>query len=165
MATKEMVWNIEVEGVPYKIVFDKSKVSVNGAEPVKLNKLKKKSSSWETHYSIPIAEKEAVLHIRQFSAPVLSYEDRDCSTGEAYVPLKAPFWVWIFVVLHALDFFLIIGGAIGGVLQALVISMMVAVSTNQKKSTGVRVLACLGIWLASTIVQFIFAVGLVLLME
>ena len=164
MAAKEKVWNIEVEGVPYRITFAKNQVTVNSAEPVKLGKLKKTGNSWETHYSIPIADKEAVLHIKQFGAPVLSFQGRDCSTGEEYVPAKIPGWVWIFVVLHALDFFLLIGGAIGGALQVLVIGIMISVSTNQKKSTAVRVLTCLGIWLVSSIVQFILALGLLSIM-
>ena len=162
MAAKEMVWNIEVEGIPYRIVFNKNKVSVNNAEPVKLSKLAKTGNSFETHYSIPLAGKEAILHIKQFGAPVLSFEDRDCSTGEPYVPTKIPGWVCVFVVLHALDFFLLIRGAIGGAIQALVIGIMVSVASNTKKSTTARVLTCLGIWLASTIVQFVFALGLTL---
>lgn len=164
MAAKEMVWNIEVEGIPYRIVFNKNKVSVNNAEPVKLGKLPKTGNSFETHYSIPLAGKEAVLHIKQFGTPILSFEGRDCSTGEPYVPAKLPGWVWVFVVLHAIDFFLLIGGAIGAALQVLVISVMMSVSTNAKKSTTARVLTCLGIWLVSSIVQLIFAVGLALLM-
>ena len=157
MAANEMVWNIEVQGVPYKIELKKNRVSVNGREPVKLAKLKRSGSTWETNYSIPIeGEEEAVLHIRQFSAPILTYKDIDCSTGEQFVPLKVPAWVWIFVVLHAIDFFLMIGGAIGGALQAFVICLMVSVSAKKEKSLASRVFTCLGIWLLSTIVQLVF---------
>lgn len=61
----------------------------------------------------------------------------------------------MFVVLHALNFVLILGGAVGGAIQALVISCILSVSSNQKKSTGVRALSCSGIWILSTIVQVI----------
>lgn len=161
MAAKEKVWNFEVQGIPYRIELKKNKVSVNGNEPVKLNKLARKSSLLETNYSLMVEGKEAVIHIRQFGAPILSYDGKDCATGEEYVPAKVPGWAWIFIVLHAIDFFILIGGAIGAALQVLIIAAMAAVAANTKKSTAVRVLACVGIWLLSTIVQFILAVWLV----
>lgn len=161
MAAKEKVWNFEVQGIPYRIELKKNKVSVNGNDPVKLNKLARKSSLLETNYSLMVEGKEAVIHIRQFGAPILSYDGKDCATGEEYVPAKVPGWAWIFIVLHAIDFFILIGGAIGAALQVLIIAAMAAVAANTKKSTAVRVLACVGIWLLSTIVQFILAVWLV----
>ena len=164
MAAKEMVWNFQVQGIPYKIELKKNQVSVNGAEPVKLNKLTRKSNFIETNYSIMIEGKEAVLQIKQFGAPVLSYDGRDCATGEEYIPLKMPGWTWVFIVLHAIDFFFLIGGAIGGVVQVLIVAAMASVASNTKMSTGVRVLACLGIWLVSTVVQFILACGIVVLL-
>lgn len=164
MAAKEMVWNFEVQGIPYRVELKKNAISVNGAEPVKLNKLARKSSLTETHYSMMIEGKEAVLHVRQFGAVVLSYDGRDCATGEEYIPAKMPGWAWVFIVLHAIDFFFLIGGAIGGILQVFIVTAIAAVSSNRKKSTGVRVLVCIGIWLLSTIAQFILAVGIASLM-
>ncbi len=164
MAAKEMVWNFEVQGIPYRVELKKNAISVNGAEPVKLNKLAKKSSLTETHYSMMIEGKEAILHVRQFGAVVLSYDGRDCATGEEYIPAKMPGWAWVFIVLHAIDFFFLIGGAVGGILQVFIVTAIAAVSSNRKKSTGVRVLVCIGIWLLSTIAQFILAVGIASLM-
>lgn len=164
MAAKEMVWNFEVQSIPYRIELKKNKVSVNGTEPVPLNKLTKKSNLIETNYSIMIEGKEAVLHIRPFATPALSYDGRDCATGQEYVPMKVPGWAWIFVFLHGIDFFLLIGGAIGGALQAFIIIAMMSIASDTKKSTGTRVLACTGIWLVSTVVQFILALGLALLL-
>lgn len=159
MAT-EMVWNFEVQGMPYKVELKKNKVSVNNAEPVKLTTLARKSSFWETHYSMMIEGKEAVIHIKQFASPVLSYDGKDCATGEEYVPTKVPAWAWIFIVLHAVDWIFLIGGALGGVIQALIIAAIASVSSNTKKSTGTRVLVCLVIWLLSTAVQFVLALWL-----
>lgn len=156
----EMVWNLEIQGIPYKVELKKNKVSVNNAEPVKLTKLAKKSSLWETHYSIMLEDKEAVLHIKQFSNPVLSYDGKDCATGEEYVPAKMPGWAWVFIVLHLVDWFLLIGGAIGGAIQGIVIAALVSVSSNTKKSTGMRVLVCVGILLLSTVVQLVLALWL-----
>ena len=164
MAAKEMVWNFEVQGIPYRVELKKNAISVNGAEPVKLNKLAKKSSLTETHYSMMIEGKEAILHVSQFGAVVLSYDGRDCATGEEYIPAKMPGWAWVFIVLHAIDFFFLIGGAIGGILQVFIVTAIAAAASNRKKSTGVRVLVCIGIWLLSTIAQFILAVGIASLM-
>lgn len=47
----------------------------------------------------------------------------------------------------------------------LVIAALAAVASNPKKTTGVRVLACVGIWLLSTAVQFILALGIASLMS
>lgn len=164
MAAKENIWNFEVQGIPYRVELKKNKVSVNNAEPVKLSKLARKSNLLGTNYSMMIEEKEAVLHITQFGAPVLSYDGRDCATGEEYIPRKVPGWAWVFIILHAIDFFLLVGGAIGGVIQVLVIAAMASVASNTKKSTGMRVLVCVGIWLLSTIAQFILALGIASLM-
>ena len=158
---KEMVWNFEIQNIPYKIELKKNKLSINNAEPVKLNKFSRKSNLMETNYSILIEGKEAVLHIRQFGAPILSYEGRDCATGEEYIPAKVPVWGWIFVVLHVLDWFFLIGGAIGAVIQVLVIAAIATVASNTKKSTGMRIAVCAGIWLLSSAVQFVLAMWLV----
>lgn len=156
----EMVWNFEVQGIPYKVELKKNKVSINNGEPIKLTKLARKSNFWETHYSMMIEGKEAVIHIKQFGAPVLSYDGRDCATGEEYVPTKVPGWAWVFIVLHAADWFFLIGGAIGGAIQAVVIAAIASVSANTKKSTVTRVLVCLGIWLLSTAAQYVLALWL-----
>lgn len=161
---KEMVWNFEVQGVPYKVELKKNKVSINNAEPVKLTKLARKSSLWETHYSMMIEGKEAVIHIKQYGNPVLSYDGKDCATGEEYVPTKVPVWAWVFIVLHIADWFFLIGGAIGAAIQVLVLAAIAAVSSNTKKSTGMRVLVCAAIWLLSTAVQFVLASWLVSLL-
>lgn len=47
MAAKEMVWNFEVQGIPYKVGLKKNTVSINDAEPVKLSKLARKSTLLE----------------------------------------------------------------------------------------------------------------------
>ncbi len=163
MAAKETIWNFEAQGIPYRIELKKNKVSVNGAEPMKLNKLARKSNLLETNYSMMIEGKEATIHIRQFGKTILSYDGRDCATGEEYIPVKVPGWVWFFVVLHAIDFLFLIGGALGGVIQVLIIVAMASVASKTQKPTAIRVLACAGIWLLSTIVQFVLAMGIYLL--
>lgn len=151
----EKVWNFEVQGIPYKVELNKNKVSINNGEPMKLTKLARKSNLFETQYFMMIEGKEAALHIKQFGAPILSYDGKDCATGEEYIPTKIPGWAWVFIVLHAADWFFLIGGALGGVIQALVIAAIASVASNTKKPTGTRVLVCVGIWLLSTAAQYL----------
>lgn len=161
MAAKETVWNVVVDDIPYKIEYKKNQVSVNGGQSYALKKLKKGNGGLDTEYYVPVGDKEVVLHVRQFATPALTYEGKDCSTGEEYVPMKMAKWVWVFIILHAINFFLIIGGAVGGAIQGGVIYAMISVSADQKKSTSTRVLTCLAIWLISTVVEFILALLLV----
>lgn len=157
MAAKEKIWNITVEDVPYKIEFSKNKVSVNGSEPIKVGKIQKESHAFDTKYFIPVGNKVAELHIRPMAEPVLSYEGRNCETGEIYAPIPFPKWGWVFVVLHAINFFLFVGGAIGGALLAILLWLTSGIAMDEKKPELTRVLQCLGIWLGATVLEFIFA--------
>lgn len=151
-----MVWNFEAQNIPYRIEYEKNKISINNAEPVKLRKFTYKNADiLGQDWSIPLEGTEAVLHIRAFRAPVLSYNGRDCATGEEYIPAKVPGWTWVFIILHAIDFFLILGGALGGGIQAAVNMLIASVASNTKRSIGVRILMCAGIWLLSTALQFV----------
>lgn len=76
------------------------------------------------------------------------------------MPMTIPGWAWVFVVLHALNFFLLLGGAVGGAIQGGVICLMLSISANPKKATGVKVLFCAGIWIVSTILQLLLVVML-----
>lgn len=58
--------------------------------------------------------KTALLVIRSMSTPQLVIDNRDCATGEEYVPVKLPVWAYAFVVLHCINF---INGAIGWIWQ------------------------------------------------
>ena len=62
MAAKTFSWNITVDEVSYKIELTKNKVTVNGGEPVKLNKLKQQSKYPNMEYYIPVGSKEVVLN-------------------------------------------------------------------------------------------------------
>ncbi len=153
MAAKNKVWNIYVEGNPYKVELVKNKIAINDGTPLKLTQLKKlKSNTVEANYELPIESGDVVLHIRG-SEYLLSYRNRDCETGEEYIPMTIPKWVWIFVVLHALNFGLLLGGAIGGAIQGGVICILLSIAANQKMGTGKKVFTCAGIWIISTIIQ------------
>lgn len=164
MAAKTYSWNIVVDEVSYKIELTKNKVSVNGADPVKLNKLKQQAKYPHMEYYIPVGSREVVLNIPQGKEPVLTMDGRDCVTGEPFEMVPMPKWTWVFIVLHIINFFLIIGGAIGGALAGCFCMTTTMIASDTKMSTGKRVGICVAIWLGASVLEFILAVVIGMMM-
>lgn len=158
MAKKQDVWNVAVNGLPYKIQLAKNKISINDGEEVKLKKFRHKSNFPNMEYYIPVADKELVLYVGQSFGTVLTMDGRDCLSGEVFEAPVMPKWAWIFIVLYIIDFTLLIGGAIGGAINAAMAYFTIDVASNTKKSLGKRVAICIGSWLVATIGEFILAV-------
>ena len=153
----QMDWDVEVDGVPYKIEFNKNTISVNGNEPMKLKALRWEQKFPDMLYYIPVGGKEAILHVNKMGAVSLEFEGKDCVTGEDYVKAVMPVWAWIFVILHGINFFTIVGGAIGGALIALMFMLTTTVASNSKMTTTARVLTCAGIWVLATMGEVVLA--------
>lgn len=165
MAAKVYAWKIMVDEVPYKIELTKNKVTVNDGEPVKLNKLKQQSKYPNMEYYIPVGNKEVVLNLPQGREPVLTMEGRDCVTGEPFEMTELPKWAWIFVVLHLINFFLIIGGAVGGACLGGFSVLTTMIASNNTMSTSKRVGICVAIWLGASVLEFILAIVLTVLLS
>lgn len=157
MAAKTFSWNINVDEVSYRIELMKNKVTVNGGEPVKLNKLKQQSKYPNMEYYIPVGSKEVVLNVRPGGEPVLTMDGRDCVTGEPFELVAMPKWAWVFVVLHGLNFFLLIGGAIGGACFGGLSALTISLASNREMSKGKRIGICVAIWLVATVIEFVLA--------
>lgn len=71
---------------------------------------------------------------------------------------KMPMWVYIFFVLYLGNFLFLIGGGIGGALNALFAHRSMVIASNYEKKTIIRVLSCLGLWVGSVIIEIILAV-------
>ena len=95
--------------------------------------------------------KTALLVIRSMSTPQLVIDNRDCATGEEYVPVKIPGWAYVFVVLHCINF---INGAIGWIMAVIGIALTTSVSCNKKFSVIVKVLLDLAILILAYAVVF-----------
>lgn len=151
-------WNVNVgEGSGYHVILEKNKLTINDDEPVKLTSFKSKSSMLGVSYEVPLGSQTAILYLYN-GKPTLTLNGRDCKTGEPYEPAKMPVWGWVFVVLYVVNFFLIIGGAIGGAISAGFAAISAGISANTKLSTVARVLICVGIYIAVTVVSLIIAV-------
>ena len=121
-------WNVKIDERMYDIELKGRKLLVNG-EVMKLGPYRKKTGLTHEEYEVPIGSKKALLVIRNLSAPVLAIDNRDCATGEEYVPVKMPGWSYVFVVLHCLNFF---NGAIGALLAIIGIALTTSISCNRK---------------------------------
>ena len=91
------------------------------------------------------------------NSSVLVIDNKNCDTGEEYVPIKTPGWAYIFVVLHCLNF---LSGALGAAFAVIGIMLTVSISSNRKMNVVVRVLLDLAILVVAVIA--IFAVALML---
>lgn len=143
-------WNVKIDEQMYNLELKGKKLIING-ETLKLNKYKKKTGLIHEEYEVPVGSKTALLVIRSMSAPQLVIDNKDCATGEEYVPIKLPVWSYVFVVLHCINF---INGAIGCAMAVIGIALTTSVSCNKKFSAIVKVLLDLAILVLAYAVVF-----------
>lgn len=143
-------WNVKIDERMYDIQLKGKKLIVNG-DTLKLKDYRKKMGLTYEEYEVPIGSKKALLVIRNLSAPVLAIDNRDCATGEEYVPIKMPGWSYVFVVLHCLNFF---NGAVGALLAIIGVALTTSISCNRRMNVAVRVLLNIVIVVISVILIF-----------
>lgn len=143
-------WNVKIDEQMYNLELKGKKLTING-ETLKLNKYKKKTGLIHEEYEVPVGSKTALLVIRSMSAPQLVIDNKDCATGEEYVPIKLPVWSYVFVVLHCINF---INGGIGWIMAVIGIALTTSVSCNKKFSVIVKVLLDLAILVLAYAVVF-----------
>ncbi|MDE5910212.1 MAG: hypothetical protein K2H52_15955 [Lachnospiraceae bacterium] len=130
------LWNVKIDEQMYNVELKGRKLTVNG-ENIKLRKYRKKSGLIHEEYEFPIGSKTAFLDLRNMNGSVLVIDNKDCATGETYVPVKVPGWAYIFIVLHCLNF---LNGAIGGAMAVIGMMLTAAISSNRKINVILRVL-------------------------
>lgn len=103
-------WNVKIDEQSYDVALkNANKLMINGEE-LKLKAYKKKTGLVHTEYEVPVGTKTALLIIRSMGTPQLIIDNKDCATGEDYVPVKLPKWAYIFIVLHCIN---VLNGALG----------------------------------------------------
>lgn len=138
----------------YEIKLVNKKITVNG-ETLKKADYKKKTGLVTEEYEFSVGSKTALLVIKNLSAPQLVIDNKDCATGEEYVPVKLPKWSYIFIVLHCVNF---LNGALGVLLAVIGIALTTSISNNRKMNAGVRVL----LDLAVLVIMFVLTFGVAL---
>lgn len=106
-------------------------------------------------YEFSIGSKTALLIMKNMTAPQLVIDNKDCATGEEYVPVKLPKWSYIFIALHLINF---LNGALGALLAIMGIALTTSISNNRKMNTMVRVLLDLAILALAFVLTFGIAV-------
>lgn len=150
------LWNVKIDEQMYNVELKGRKLLVNG-EDIKLKKYRKKSGLIHEEYEFPLGSKTAFLDLRNMNGSVLVIDNKNCATGEEYVPMKMPKWAYIFVVLHCLNF---LNGALGAAMAVIGIMLTASISSNRKMNVVVRVLLNLAILVVAVIA--IFAIALML---
>ena len=150
------LWNVKIDEQMYNLELKGKKLLVNG-EDIKLKKYRKKTGLIHEEYEFPLGSKTAFLDLRNMNSSVLVIDNKNCDTGEEYVPIKTPGWAYILVVLHCLNF---LNGALGAAFAVIGIMLTVSISSNRKMNVVVRVLLDLAILVVAVIA--IFAVALML---
>ena len=133
-------WSVVIDEKPYAVQLNNRKLLING-EKVKLKSYKKKIGLLESliseEYEIPLGSKTALLVLQNMKSPQLVIDNKDCATGEEYVPLNMPKWSYLFILLHFANF---INGAIGCAFAIVGIAATTAVSANKKFSAAVKLI-------------------------
>lgn len=130
-------WNVVIEDTGYKVELKNNKIALINGREYRLKDYKKKTGLLHTEFELPLGTKPASLIVRSMSAPQLVIDDRDCETGEEYVPLTLPVWAYVFVVLHCANF---LNGALGAALAVIGIMLTMNISCNKKINVAARVL-------------------------
>ena len=149
-------WSVKIDERAYDIELKGRKLMVNG-DVLKLSQYKKKTGLTHEEYEVPIGSKKALLVMKNLSAPVLAIDNRDCATGEEYVPIKMPAGSYVFLVLHCLNFF---NGAVGALLAIIGLALTTSISCNRKMNVAVRVLLNVAVVIIS--VSLVFGIALLI---
>lgn len=150
-------WDVRVDEKAYTVERRGAKVLVNG-EAFKFRKLYNKRGFFHSEYRVPVGSKMALLVVNMMGSARLIIDDKDCATGEDYVPQKLPGWAWIFVVLHFIN---CLNGAIGALVAVIGLMATYSVSCNRKINVVVRVL--LDIVILAAALGIVFGIALAIL--
>lgn len=147
-------WNVKIDDQMYEVKLVNKKIIVNG-ETLNKTEYKKKANLISDEYEFSIGSKTALLIMKNMTAPQLVIDNKDCATGEEYVPVKLPKWSYIFIALHLINF---LNGALGALLAIMGIALTTSISNNRKMNTMVRVLLDLAILALAFVLTFGIAV-------
>lgn len=157
-------WNVVVDGTQYEIKAKGGKLVVNGEKKKLKNLMSKKDGMWKI-YELPLGPKKAEYYVNTWvGGAKLVMDGRDCATGQPYTPPNLPKWAYIFMVIHLLYIFFLLGGALGVLTAFLGLMATISVSCNSNFSTPVKVLLNIGILVGFAVIDLgiVFAVtGLV----
>jgi len=134
-------WTVTTDEGNFTVDLNGAKISINGGTPEKLNRLAKKTHFIDTEYTVPLGNRTANLFVQTLAAPVLSYNNVDCATGQPWEYQKFPVYG---IILAILDFFL--GGLIWGLIATIVTAVIVRSSLNKGVKIILSLLVTVGVF-------------------
>ncbi len=137
-------WTVTTDEGTYTVDLKGSKLSINGAAPVKLTKFAKKTHFVDSEYTIPLGNRMATLFMQSLSSPILAYNGVDCATGKPWEYQKIPGWTWVFIVLD-----IIAGVFIAGWLWALLAIIVTVIVARSALNQGVKIILSILLLLAA----------------
>ncbi|MBQ4271608.1 MAG: hypothetical protein II718_07255 [Clostridiales bacterium] len=160
MAAPAGNWNFtDSMGMSHTVTLEKNKISIDGSDPVKINKYRSKESNMIVSvYQIPNNQGDDLKLCIKGNEPVLAINGINVSTGEKYAPDKMPGWIWVFYILFIIEFFLIMGGAIGGAINAGGAFICSGIAVNRKMNGVAKFFACLGVFVLFTVIDVVLAI-------
>ena len=85
----------------------------------------------------------------------------DCKTGQPFVEEVMPKWIWVFWAIYIADFFLFLGGALGGAINAAAAIVTGSIAMKKNTGTGVKVILCIVFCVIVTLVEILGAYAII----
>lgn len=147
-------YQIELQGKPYTIKLRGYSVEINGTRH-KLRRLPRRNILFmPMEYDLPIPEGKVMIVSGLWSAQLV-VDGVNLSTGKPHTSLsKVPTWAYVLCIL---DFSLLLGGVVGGVIGAICLMTTLKISVAEEYNLGMRVVLSLGILLLGWIIMFAVA--------
>jgi hypothetical protein len=152
-------WNFTEGENTYNVVFEKNKlISVNGSEPVKIAKLKSKESNiLEAVYDVDLGDGKVAKLCMRKKEFTLVYDGKNVENGQPYEIINVPKWAFVFEVLYIVNFFLIMGGAVGACVSLIGAVVSATIASNKKMNNVAKILACVALYAVLTVISFFVA--------
>ncbi len=108
-------------------------------------------------YKLPIDNAEVLLYIDVFSKMSVIVNGIDVDTGKERVISAPGASFYVFLVLYAATFILILGGAIGGAINALGFYLSNAIYRSEKISKVQKILISIVLYIVLLVIEIILA--------
>ena len=159
---KKLVCNVESQGMMHQVTVSGSKVTVDGNAPMKIKDLPKEKRKSGSAITIPLSQMDScILYRSSFTGDSLVHNGIDCKTGQPFVEEVMPKWIWVFWAIYIADFFLFLGGALGGAINAAAAIVTGSIAMKKNTSTGAKVIFCIVFCVIVTLVEIMGAFAIV----
>ncbi len=139
-------WNVTVDGEGYEVKYiNNKKIIINGKELL-LKNYPKNLTMTTTEYEIPLGSRKALLIIKSLNSAQLILNGVNCESEEENTaePAELPKWIYIFVILHCVNF---VNGLSGCAMAILGIGSIKLIFDSRKLSEKRQILVDLVILL------------------